>query len=103
MWEDTPDTSDRCLKVEPRNPAGQLPARSSAFWGFPIQNANWAPEVGDRPKNPRGESGPAVHVRQMSDFPCGGDFSTARTRRAAGQLLEKSRVSHTNAHFRRPK
>ena len=53
-------------------------------------------------KNPRGESGPAVHVHQMSDFPCGGYFCRDHPGRAAGEQPEKSRVSHRNAHFWRP-
>ena len=103
MWEDTPDTSDRYVKVETRNPASRLPAKRSVFLRFPIQNGNCEPEVGDRPQNPCWESGPAVHVRQMSDFPCGGYFYRAHTGRAASQLVGKSGVSHTNAHFWRPK
>ena len=96
MWGDTPDTSDRCLKVETRNPASQFPAKSSVFLGFPIQ-------VVGRPRNPHWESDPAVHVRQMSEITSGRQFSAALTRHAIGQLLEKSLVSHTNAHFWRQK
>jgi hypothetical protein len=61
------------------------------------------PEVDDRPHHRRGESGPAVHVRQMIDIPCGGRFSRAHTGRATSHILGKSRVCHTNARFRRSK
>ena len=39
-WGHPPDTSDRIVKVETRNPAGRLPAESRVFLGFPIQNGN---------------------------------------------------------------
>ena len=77
-WGLPPDTSDRIAKVETRNPASQLPEKSWGFSGFPIQNGNWETEVHDRPQRPRDESGPAVHVRQMSVFPCGGRHSQSQ-------------------------
>jgi hypothetical protein len=40
MWECTPDTSDCFCKVETRNSTSQLPAKSTVFLGFPIQNGN---------------------------------------------------------------
>jgi hypothetical protein len=81
------------------NPASQLPTKSWVFFGFPIQNRNLELEVYVQPQNPRGESGPAVDERQMSDFPCGKKFSRAHTSRATSQTMGKSTVSHTNAHF----
>jgi hypothetical protein len=66
---------------------------------FPVN----ASKVGDRPQNPHGESVQAVHVRRMGDITCGRYFFTPHTRLAAGQLLEITQISHTNAHFWRPK